>query len=235
MKLFLLFLLVILSASCKNYDKITQENRILLDKGQNKDVIENLSPILEENKDFADGFNLRGIAFLNTDNAEKALADFNQAIKIDNQNYKFYYNRGNVYRRILKIEDALKDYEKGIELNPNIADLYINKGAVLFEMQRYKEALASLNKAISINPSDKNALFNRGEVYFKEGNFEKAIADLHHCVELAPDFSKAHYVLAMSEIMQNNDKNTPESCQHLQKSAELGYEVASKMLQKYCQ
>lgn len=221
--------------SCTDYEKIAEENRNLLNKGQNQEVIDKLSVILAENQEFADGFNLRGVAFLALGNAEKALKDFNQAIKLDDKNYKYFYNRGNVYRQTSQLQDALTDYDKAIILNETIADLYTNKGAVLVLMSRNKEALATLNKSISLNPSDKNALFNRGQIHYLAEDFDKAIADLHHCVELAPDLAKAHYVLAMSEIKKNVDKASPESCQHLQKAIALGFSEGTENLKKYCQ
>jgi tetratricopeptide (TPR) repeat protein len=232
---FLCLCYILVASSCTDYEKIVNENRKRLDNNQNQEVITNLTTILAEKTDFADGYNLRGIALLNTNQPEKALADFNAAIKIDNTNYKFFYNRGNVYRQITQVQDALTDYEKAIELNPNIADLYTNKGAVLLVMNRQKEALAALNKSLSLQPSDKNALFNRGQIHFSNNDFERAIADLHHCVELAPDLGKAHYLLAMAEIAKNNDKSSPESCNHLQKALDLGFAEAKEKKEKYCQ
>lgn len=232
---FLYLCYILLASSCTDYEKITEENRKRLDNNQNQEVITALTNVLTEKTDFADGYNLRGIAFLNTNQPEKALADFNTAIKIDNTNYKYFYNRGNIYRQTTQLQDALIDYEKAIELNPNIADLYTNKGAVLLVMNRQKEALAALNKALTLNPSDKNALFNRGQINFLNNDFDKAIADLHHCVELAPDLAKGHYLLAMAEIAKNNDKSSSESCNHLQKALELGFAEAKEKKEKYCQ
>ncbi len=66
---------------------------------------------------------MRGVAFLALGNAEKALKDFNQAIKLDDKNYKYFYNRGNVYRQTSQLQDALTDHDKSIVLNETIADL----------------------------------------------------------------------------------------------------------------
>jgi tetratricopeptide (TPR) repeat protein len=235
MKKNILFLALLFILGCKDYEKISEENKKLLDNGKNQEVIDKLSIDLTENPNFADGFNLRGVAFLNIGNGAKALEDFNSAIKLNSENYKYFYNRGNIYRQTSQLDDALADYDKALALNPNIADLYTNKGAVLVLMNRNKEALATLNKAISLNPSDKNALFNRGQINFLNEDFDKAIADLHHCVELAPDLAKAHYLLAISEITKNKEKASPESCQHLQKAVELGFSEAIEASKKYCQ
>lgn len=226
--------LCLVLASCTNYDKIAEENRKLLEQAQSETVIGQLNKYLDEKSTFAEGFNLRGIAYLNKGEAEKALADFNKAIKIDSENYKYFYNRGNVYQQTKQWADALQDYEKAITLNDNVADLHTNRGVVLAFMNRNNEALAALNKSLALNPTDRNALYNRGQIYVALAKFDKAIEDLHHCVEGSPDFAKAHLALALAEINKEEGKATQESCEHLKKAASLNLAEATEMLGKYC-
>lgn len=222
-------------SSCQNHEKILADNKLLLEQGNYTAVIKQLNEVLATDDKLADGFNLRGVAHLNTGNAEKALADFNKAIKIDSENYKYFYNRGNVYQQTQQWADALQDYDKALTLNENIADLHTNRGAVLAMMNRKKEALAALNKALSLNPADNKALFNRGQVHANLENWDKAIDDLHHCVGANPDFGKAHLALALAEIKQATGKATEESCEHLKKAVALQVKEAEIAYQNYCQ
>jgi tetratricopeptide (TPR) repeat protein len=222
-KIYLFYLLVVSFWACSQHEEVLENAKKSLAAGQNEQVVQTLTPILTNKADLHEGFNLRGVAFLNLKQPEKALADFNTAIKLNSNDYKYFYNRGNVYQATQQLNDALKDYEKAIELNPNQADLHTNKGVVLIQMNRHKEALAALNKAISLNPSERNAIFNRGQVHLFLEDYEKAITDLHHTVEISPDFGKGHYILAKAELLKNQQKATPEICSHLAKAKELSY------------
>jgi tetratricopeptide (TPR) repeat protein len=66
-------------------------------------------------------YNMRGIAYYRQGQIEKAISDYNKAIKINPEFAAAYPNRGYVYHSERKYKKAHSDYEKVIELNPKQA------------------------------------------------------------------------------------------------------------------
>jgi tetratricopeptide (TPR) repeat protein len=62
-----------------------------------------------------------------TENYEKALADYNRAAEINPNNVLIYYNRAAVFLQKNNIRSAIADYSKAIELYPDFANAYLNR------------------------------------------------------------------------------------------------------------
>ncbi len=55
---------------------------------------------------------------------EEAIADFNEAIRINPGAADFYQNRGEARFILENFEAAIKDYDQAIQLNPDYAEAY---------------------------------------------------------------------------------------------------------------
>lgn len=215
--------------ACQNPEAELAQAKKLLENGQTDQAL----VLLKKHPKNDQALNITGIAYLEMGKAQESLTFFNEAIKLNNQEYKFFYNRGNAYMSLKQPQEALSDYQKAAELENNNADLYLNQGAAFFALNRLKEALAALNKAAQLSPENKNVFFNRGKTYILLEEYQKAVDDLHKAVHLDESFAKAHYFLASAEILLNA-KPSPETCQHFQKALDLGYQEAQAELQKHC-
>jgi tetratricopeptide (TPR) repeat protein len=232
-----LLLIAILFWACNNTDeRWTAKARELLEKQDYNSVIAMLAPkkfILQD----ADAINMLGVAYMETRQIDSALSCFNQAIKLNNRNYKYFYNRGNAFWQMGMPEEALKDFDRALELDPNVYELYLNRGAMLSAMGRHKEALADFNRAANMNKSDRNIYFNRAQSHLALKDFAKAAQDLHYCTEIAPDFARAYYMLGLVIYSQlpANAKNDPKGCEYLQKAVSLGMPEARDLLYEKCE
>ncbi|MBN2246332.1 MAG: tetratricopeptide repeat protein [Candidatus Aminicenantes bacterium] len=79
----------------------------------------------DESRD-AKFYNNRGIAFAEKGQYDRAISDFNQAIKINPRYNKAYNNRGIVYRLRGQYDQAISDFNKSIAINPLDAEAYNN-------------------------------------------------------------------------------------------------------------
>ena len=70
----------------------------------------------------------RGVEYEIKKEYDKAIADHDQAIKIDPKNPAPYNNRGNAYVAKQDFEHAIADYDMAIKLNPKYAEAYLNRG-----------------------------------------------------------------------------------------------------------
>jgi len=101
--------------------------------------------------------NNRGISYVKLGKHEKAIDDFNNAIKIDPEYEEAYNNRGISYAELGKHENAIEDFTKAIEIDPEFAEAYINRGISYFELKLYEKAIDDFTKAIEIDTYFTNA------------------------------------------------------------------------------
>ena len=70
----------------------------------------------------------RGVEYQIKKDYEHAIADHDQAIKIDPKNPAPYNNRGNVYVAKQDFEHAIVDFDMAVKLNPKYAEAFFNRG-----------------------------------------------------------------------------------------------------------
>ena len=123
---------------------------------------------------------------------EQAIADLNQAIRLNPKLVKAYNLRGIVYDDQGKYDLAIADYNQAIQLDPKYAGAYYNRGIVYDNQGKYDLAIADYNQAIQLNPKYAYAYNNRGNVYYNQGKYDLAIADYNQAIQLNPKFAKAY-------------------------------------------
>jgi tetratricopeptide (TPR) repeat protein len=146
----------------------------------------------------------RGGAYLSKGDYDHALADFNQAIKLQPDGVFAYVNRVAVYFAKQDFDRALADINQVIKLQPDFALAYLKRGSVYYFKGDSDRALADLNQAIKLQPDFALAYLSRGAVYMKRDDNDRAIADFSQALKLAPDDAEA-YLTRGSSYSQKGD------------------------------
>ena len=123
-------------------------------------------------------YNNRGSAYQSKDEIDRAIKDYNKAIKLNPDYALAYYNRGSAYQSKDEIDRAIKDYNKAIKLNPNYASAYNNRGNAYQDKGEIDQAFKDYNKAIKLNPDYALAYYNRGRCWLHLKNWQEARSDL---------------------------------------------------------
>jgi tetratricopeptide (TPR) repeat protein len=118
---------------------------------------------------------------------DRAIADFNQAIRLD-QNVPFaYLFRGGAYYAKGDHDRAIADYTEAIRLSPAYASAYSNRGSVYNAKGDYDRAITDFDQAIRISRNDASAYNNRGGAYYRKGDYDQAIEDYTKAIRLDPN------------------------------------------------
>jgi len=129
-------------------------------------------------------FNQQGIAKQNKGDWDAAMADYNEAIRLDPNYSAAYDNRGNVKRQKGDLNGATADIDQAIRLNPKNAIAYFNRGKVKEAKGDLEGAIADFNHAISLNPKYAAAYKDRGNLKRKKGDLDGANADFSQALKL---------------------------------------------------
>jgi tetratricopeptide (TPR) repeat protein len=120
---------------------------------------------------------LDGASNLNRGRTERALEDFNRAIKVDPTHQDGYLGRADTLNTMGLYEESLKDYNKALEIKPTLAKAYVNRAIAYSHLGQYEKAIADYEKGLELDPEidDKPSFFKR--LFSNDPNTVKGIRD----------------------------------------------------------
>jgi tetratricopeptide (TPR) repeat protein len=170
-----------------------------------------------KSKDAA-AYTSRGIAKLQKDDWDGAIADFNRALRFDPKLAQAYDNRGLAKTEKGDLEGAITDFNRVLQLNPKNGIAYNNRGNAKrekydllvsgavdeFPFPDYdlgtrkaekgylNAAVADFNRALQLNPKLAKAYDNRGLAKFSRGDLDGAMTDFNSALQLDPKLAPAY-------------------------------------------
>jgi tetratricopeptide (TPR) repeat protein len=135
----------------------------------------------------------RGLAYTATGDNDRAIADYNEAIRLAPEAAKAYLNRGVAYRAKGDNDRAIADFNDAIRLDPRAAKAYLNRGVAYADRGDNDSAIADYTEAIRLDPNDAQSYFNRGTFYRANGDNDRAIADYNEAIRLDPVYADAYF------------------------------------------
>ncbi len=90
----------------------------------------------------------KGQALLNLQQADNALACFNEVIALDSTNAEAFVKKGIALERLARLDEAIDSYDRAIALDDSMTMAYLSKGGVFNRLERYGEALQCYEQAL---------------------------------------------------------------------------------------
>lgn len=128
----------------------------------------------------------RGIAYDTLGAHDRAIADFDEAIRLDRKFAAAHYSRGIMYAKKRDYDRAIAAYSEAIRLDPQFAFAYSRRGHVYLDKKDYDRAIADYSKAIQLDPKAAITHANRGNAYYRKKDYDRAAADYEQAVKLDP-------------------------------------------------
>jgi len=142
-----------------------------------EEIIGACSAILERDPQVAEAYYNRGVARMQINQLEGAMADFNKAIEINPKDPDAWNNRGLIYNRQDKPGAAVSDFSRAIELDDLYGKAYCNRGLVYLKLGRTAEAEEDLKKAARLGVKEaEDYLKSKGIAYALPHRFEIAFS-----------------------------------------------------------
>lgn len=128
----------------------------------------------------------RGLGYRRKGDSDRALADFNQAIKADPNNTFALMTRGSARYEQGDNDGAIADYDEAVRVDPNNALAFTNRCNAYRTKGDNDRAIADCDAAIRLDPRLAAAFDNRAIAHLSKGDADRAIADLDEAIRLAP-------------------------------------------------
>ena len=137
-------------------------------------------------RDQAANYTRRGNGYRDRNDLDHAIADYNEAIRIDPGLTLAFLGRGIAFSDKGDNDRAIADFSEAIRLDPKFARAYTNRGIVFRDKGDLDRAIADYSEAIRLDPEDAMAFTSRGIAYHAKGDNDRAIADFNEAIRLDP-------------------------------------------------
>ena len=152
----------------------------------------------------------RAAAFYNRGNAQAAkgdhpaaIADYDEAIKLEPKNARAYNNRGTSRSDNGEIDQAIEDFSAAIKQDARFASAYFNRANAYAAKGETARALEDYASAIKLNRRNVNAYIARGALLLASGETARARADMRQAATLQ---RKNAYAVLWHDIAERRGK-----------------------------
>ncbi len=128
----------------------------------------------------------RGLAYRDKGDYDRAIENYDKALRINPEDANAYYSRGGAYHGKGDYDQAIQDYDEAIRINPADANAYNNRCWTYGLMHRPDEALRDCNESLRLGPDNVPTLDSRALAYWLRGDEGKAREDLQRARTIDP-------------------------------------------------
>src|SRR6266851_8424920 len=131
-------------------------------------------------------FQNRGSAYVAKGDTDRAIQDYDQAIKLDPKYANAFNSRGIAYQAKGDNERAIKTYGQAIRLDPANPNPLNGRCWVRASLGQLQAALADCNESLRLRPNNSNTLDSRAFLYIRLGRWNDAITDADAALRANP-------------------------------------------------
>lgn len=174
----------------QNPEFVVSRGELFASKGENQKSLDDFTVALKLNADKADYYTERGrLYLLEIGDANKALVDLEEAVKLDPGSARALYYRGRVFLSLGKNDKAIEDIGKAITINPSYEEARIVRGTENARAKNFFDALDDFNEIVRQNPGSKEGYYGLGLTYMSKGDDEIGVGYLKRSAHLGYDLA----------------------------------------------
>ncbi len=167
--------------------------------GENKKVIELLTPVQQTNGDDLAIVYMLGTALVRDGQTEKGQILIDRILK-NGDSAEAQFLLGTTKLMVNDFSGALTDLQKAVELNPNLPDVYAYYGTALLSTGDQAGAQEAFEHALRDDPNNFDANLRMGLLLRKDEKYDEALKYIHHALEIRPGDVGVRYQIASIEM-----------------------------------
>jgi tetratricopeptide (TPR) repeat protein len=157
----------------------------------------------ESSKNLAIAFNNRGNGFHAKKQYDRAIEDYDEAIRLDPNFALAYNNRGDTRMHQNDLDRAIADFSAAIRINPKYVPAYGNRAHAYKIKGDTARAIADYTTVIALHPTAE-AYLDRGNAFRDLNQLDRAIADYSVIVDKAPDDARGWRNRGLVRLMKDD-------------------------------
>lgn len=169
--------------------------------------------LIEELPNKPEPYVYRGEVYVGIGNYQKAIEDFEAALRIGSSSQMAYEGRAQAYTEMGYLEAALQDYDRLIQLNSSNyearrlrARLQERLGAIDAAIKDYDEIISRISSSTNPSPFQLAQDYHaRAQLLIHDNEVDKALEDLNRALALAPD--TGFYYVTRGGIFSSLDRS----------------------------
>jgi tetratricopeptide (TPR) repeat protein len=165
-------------------------------------------------------FNHRGFAYYKKKDYDRAIEDYNQAIRLGLTDADCFYRRGLAYFEKNDYNRAIQGFDEALKLNPDNAAILQSRGWAYESKNDYDQAIRDYDRAISLQSSYGPTLIRRAKAYEAKRQYEQALADYEAATQADPKFASERakgflffylgHMTQSAEMFEKHIKSNPD-------------------------
>ena len=132
----------------------------------------------KDRESISKGYSFRGGIYYTIGENDKALSDYNAAVKTSPGDIEFLQDRGDFFYNTGRYDESDADYRKMLKIDPDEPYAKMGLGRNSIARGEYQEALQYFDYVISLYSNYSRAFAFRAEAYFKLGDYISASSDI---------------------------------------------------------
>jgi len=156
-------------------------------------ALEAIAPFFARAAEF---YVLRGQAYAQKGNYDRALGDFRQALALNPKLDEVHYYSGMSLIRQGRLAEALEEFDRELNRHPGHAKALYHKAFVLITEHRMEEAIPLLLEVIRLDSKYSEAYYQLGKIQLEKNQLLLAAANLETSISLNPGASHHYYLLS---------------------------------------
>ena len=136
----------------------------------------------------------------------KAIASWENALRIDPNLSEAWHNRGSALGRLGNYQAAIESFQNALAIDPENYQAWNDRAHALYQLQYWSLAADSWSKAIKIMPGNHLFWYNRGCALEQLQKWDEAIASHEKALLIVPNFqpARSRYINLVADISRPN-------------------------------
>lgn len=170
-----------------------------------KDSMTLWSDVLEKNSRVPVAWYNRGNLKIDSGDYQGAIADYSEALNVDEGYWKAYINRGNAKNQLKNYLGAIEDFNAVLAIDSGAVNAYVNRANSYKLLGDPASAIRDYDRAIRMNPDQIELYTNRSNTKYELKDYQGALEDISEAIRRKPDYvngysNRAYIRKAMNDL-----------------------------------
>jgi tetratricopeptide (TPR) repeat protein len=156
----------------------------------------------------------RGMAYLSSDEYQRAIADFDRALALDPAYASAYLLRGIAYSSLSDYQHAIENFNRALALDSRNTFAYAHRAIANRKLKNYEQAIADFDYALILDPQLDGAQLLRSLTYEEFDEARRGLGDFDYTLELNPYDAQAYALRGMAYYSLNEYQRAIQNLNH---------------------